>query len=280
MNSYEAKMYAGLLPKEPLKGKQGFYPVCNAEEWEKLPLPYKVMQWEPVPDYKDQGRPKKVKAVTFDVTFLEPYKVSAKVSVHPQEVQKILFCLYDRTDCHLYSICGIELEGGTRLGAKWLQDSVSGAFGIVTNGQFVAQQGGFRGFIPERVFVNKSGEFEYNWNFPGGKTAFYELSNPFNGLAGRKVEAVAETAKDATEKLMDAMVEYAQEGAWNDSDCIEALLECGITEEDFKKYGKWDSVKEYFEDEKPSLEEKMGEARAEEPQMNSGIEMPVKGQDR
>ena len=173
--------YDGMLPAKPLKGKLGYYPVSNAEEWKQLPDLYKAMEWTSLPDYKDQNRPKAVKAVIFDVVYMEPYKIRAKVSVHPQEVQKILFCLYNKTQCQLYTVCGVELEGGTQLGAKWYQDSVTGAFGIYAGGHFCGRQGGFRGFVPSNIERLDDGTFKYKHYLRGltGNVVHYELSNPF-----------------------------------------------------------------------------------------------------
>lgn len=250
MNSFEKKMYEGLLPEVPANGKRGYYPVCSAKEWDELPLPYKVMEWSPVKDYRDKGQLKAVKAVIFDVTYMEPYKISAKVSVHPSEVQKILFCLHKDPQCLLYSVCGIELEGGTQLGAKWLQDSISGAFGICAGGQYVGQQGGFRGLIPEKVQRKEDGSFEYEWHKQGAtKSSHYELSNPFDHQRPEK---------DATEKLIDSMIEFGSERGWGDNKTIEALVSCGVKREDFVRYGHGDSVKDYFE-----KENSMSESRQE-----------------
>ena len=179
MNVFEAKLYDGMLPVPQKPGYLGYYPVTNREEWDKLPDLYKVMEWETVKDPHDKNKPKAVKSVIFDVPYMKPYKISAKVAVHPEEVQKILFCSFKDADCHLYSVCGIELEGGTQLSAKWLQDSISGAFGIVSRGQTVAKQGGFRGFIPECIKRLDDGTFKYNYNHTSELRTHYSFSNPF-----------------------------------------------------------------------------------------------------
>ena len=172
--------YEGMLPKKPLDGKRGYYPVCNAEEWVQLPDLYKAMEWAPVPDHKDKGQLKAVTAVIFDVVHMEPYEIRAKVAVHPQEVQKILFCLHGNPQCHLYSVCGVELFGGTRLGAKWMQDSVTGSFGIYAGDNLCGRQGGFQGFIPRCIKQMEDGTFKYDCNYKrGNTTVFMELSNPF-----------------------------------------------------------------------------------------------------
>lgn len=46
--------------------------------------------------------------------------------------------------------------------------------------------------------------------------------------------------------LVDAMVSYGLEACWCDSEIIDALIECGITEEDFVRCGYGDFVKNYF----------------------------------
>lgn len=48
-------------------------------------------------------------------------------------------------------------------------------------------------------------------------------------------------------ELIEAMVNYGQDNFWNDSTIIDTLVDCGITEEDFKDCGYGDFVKEYFE---------------------------------
>lgn len=181
------KLYENMFPKVPIEGHRGYYPVCNKEEWDQLPDLYKVMEWEPVKDPFDKERLRAVKAVVFDVIYMEPYGVNAKVAVHPQEVQKILFCSFDRPECHLYSICEVELEGGNRLPAKWYQDSYTGAFGIYAGRTCVARQGGFEGFIPERIEVLPDGTFKYDQKYGVGKTHHFTLSNPFK-LPGHKRE--------------------------------------------------------------------------------------------
>lgn len=226
MSAFEQKMYDGLLPDKEIKGHQGYYPVCNAQEWDELPLPYKVMEWSPVKDYRDKGQLKAVEAVIFDVTYMEPYKIRAKVSVHPQEVQKILFCLHKDTQCHLYSVCGIELDGGTQLGAKWLQDSISGAFAIVSGGQLVGQQGGFRGLIPERVQRLEDGTFAYGWNMQNlTKRSHYEILNPFRDIGrDRKAEVVQKT-QDSVNMILDYLKkEQAACGERNPEENIGAIF--------------------------------------------------------
>jgi len=55
---------------------------------------------------------------------------------------------------------------------------------------------------------------------------------------------------DYKEKLIEVMINYGQEEAcWDDSEIIDRLIECGITEEDFKNCGYGDFVKAYFSDE-------------------------------
>lgn len=173
-------MYNGMLPKETKQGKRGYYPVTSKEEWEELPALYRAMDWTPVKDHRNGGKLTAVKAVVFDVVYLEPYKIRAKVSVHPEEIQSILFCSHGRTQCQLYSICGIELESGTVLNAEWLQDSTTGAFGIVSGRNTVARQGGYCGYIPERITVKDDGSYEYNCDRRcEGVISHYALSNPF-----------------------------------------------------------------------------------------------------
>ena len=49
--------------------------------------------------------------------------------------------------------------------------------------------------------------------------------------------------------LIRAMCEYGLENSWTDNDIIEALIDCGITEQDFIDCGCGDLVKDYFNEE-------------------------------
>lgn len=194
-------MYEDMLLKNPLPGHRGYYPVCSAEEWEQLPDLYKVMEWHSIKDPYDKDKLKAVKSVVFDVTYMEPYGINAKVSVHPQEVQKILFCSFDRPECHLYSICEVELEGGSRLPAKWYQDNLTGAFAIYAGRYCVARQGGFEGFIPEHVDVLKDGTFKYDFKYNVAPIAHYALSNPFKNTSLNKGKAALDDIINTCEPM-------------------------------------------------------------------------------
>ena len=50
-----------------------------------------------------------------------------------------------------------------------------------------------------------------------------------------------------TENLIEAVVNYGEDNFWDDSAIIDVLVDCGVTEEDFKNCGYWDFVKKYFE---------------------------------
>ena len=240
-------IYDGMLPKENMDGKIGYYPVMNIKEWDELPDLYKAMEWSAIPDPLDKSRLRAVKSVTFDVVYMEPYGISAKVSVHPQEVQKLLFCNYGNTQCHLYSVSAVELEGGTKLPAKWLQDSTTGAFAILAGKHYAAMQGGFGGYVPECIERLNDGTFKWKGFGNYSQTNHFTYSDPFR--EEKKIE------KDSVEKLIDAVAEYGLEFGWNDNDMIDTLVDCGVTYEDFKKYGKEDFVKGYFEEEEVGLNE-------------------------
>lgn len=71
-----------------------------------------------------------------------------------------------------------------------------------------------------------------------GKTVrFYEEEQ---SLGSKKERTVVNN-------LIQAMADYAMENDWLDSEMIDALVDCGITEDDFKNNGYGDFVKEYFE---------------------------------
>lgn len=173
--------YNGMLPQVQKEGYRGYYPVTSKEEWEELPEVYKVMEWRAVKDpFDKEKRLRAVKAVIFDVVYMEPYKISAEVSVHPQEVQKILFCSFKNSQCLLYTVKAVILEGGSRVGAKWYQDSTTGSFGIYALDQYVGVQGGFDCYIPKSCDLQEDGSYKYNFHKPDtGVIAHYELSNPF-----------------------------------------------------------------------------------------------------
>lgn len=175
-------MYENMMPAKPIDGHTGFYPVCNAEEWENLPAVYKAMEWFPIEVYNLRHRKKEttvVESVIFDVIFLRPYKVRARVEVHVQEVQSILFCLHENTDCHLYSICAVKFQNGEVWNAEWRQDSKSGAFAVYACGHRVGMQGGYGGFIPDNIEKTEDG---WKWksvvNCEG--RCHYALTNPFD----------------------------------------------------------------------------------------------------
>ena len=177
--------YKEMLPAEYNSNKLGYYPVTSKEEWEALPDLYKTMEWYPVKDPHHKGTLSAVKSVIFDVLYMDPYGIHAKVYVHPSEVHKILFCLFKDTDCHLYSISGIELESGTRLSTKWQQDTTTGAFAVYCGGTPVARQGGFLAYVPESVQRTEDGTFKYDFHHTSGKICYYTLLNPFDNLSFR-----------------------------------------------------------------------------------------------
>lgn len=178
-----ASIYEGMLPKEALKGHRGYYPVCNAEEWDNLPAVYKAMDWFPVEVYSEANRKKETTVaeyVEFDVTYLEPYRIQATVKVHVQDVQAVLYCLHENAQCHLYSVSGVVFANGERWGAKWLQDTKTGAFAIVAGGKTVGKQGGYLGHIPEDIERVEDG-FKWVYHTNKKNRCHYALLNPFTG---------------------------------------------------------------------------------------------------
>lgn len=177
-------IYEGFLPKDynlDYPGKRGFYPVTNAQEWDDLPAVYKAMDWYPM-DVYDEFMRKNVRSVPeyveFDVVYMEPYKISATVRVHVQDVQRILFCLYDNAQCHLYSIKSVVFQNGAVWGAKWQQDATTGSFAVFASGHCVGRQGGYLGHIPAQIERTKDG-----WKWTGYRETpercHYELTNPY-----------------------------------------------------------------------------------------------------
>jgi hypothetical protein len=53
---------------------------------------------------------------------------------------------------------------------------------------------------------------------------------------------------NCTKNLIEAMINYGLHYLWCDTEIIDMLVVCGVTEEDFKEYGYWEYVKEYFEE--------------------------------
>lgn len=147
------------LPKEPIKGHRGYYPVCNKAEWDALPAVYKAMEWYPVDVYNPYlHRNEKTipEYIEFEVIFLDAYKTRGIFRVHVQEVQKILFCSVD-SDIHLHSICGVVFANGERWGAEWKQDSKTGAFAVYASGKLIGMQGGYLGHIPSNIEETEDG---------------------------------------------------------------------------------------------------------------------------
>lgn len=174
-------LYENMMPEKPIAGRRGFYPVCTADEWEALPKVYKAMEWFPVEVYNTRWHKTETtvaEKVIFDVTFMRPYKIRARVEVHVQEVQSILFCLHDDPDCHLYSICAVKFANGEEWGAEWKQDTKTGAFAVYASGKLIGKQGGFVGFVPENIEKTETG---WKWKGYGDYTGrcHYALSNPF-----------------------------------------------------------------------------------------------------
>lgn len=159
MTQFNNELYAGFLPEAGdarFEGKRGFYPAMTAEEYRALPLPMKCATWDA-----------RVQYVIFD-SYFRDYELSGKVEVHAENAFKALF-RHSETDTQLYSVCAVRLFDGTRVAAKWVQDSVSGAFRIVTtSGNVLGTQGGFRGHIPENCKKRDDG----TWGlFPLDRTA-------------------------------------------------------------------------------------------------------------
>lgn len=122
MTQFNNELYAGFLPEAGdarFEGKRSFYPAMTAEEYRALPLPMKCATWDA-----------RVQYVIFD-SYFRDYELSGKVEVHAENAFKALF-RHSETDTQLYSVCAVRLFDGTRIAAKWVQDSVSGAFRIVT----------------------------------------------------------------------------------------------------------------------------------------------------
>ena len=51
---------------------------------------------------------------------------------------------------------------------------------------------------------------------------------------------------DYTNNLIEAMINYGENACWCDSEIIETLIDCGITEQDFIDCGYGEYTKEYF----------------------------------
>lgn len=164
-----SRWYDGMLPAVQKEGRRGYYPVTSEQEWkDELPAVYKAMEWFPVKDPFNKGKLSVIERVIFETPYLEPYGVRAKIEVHRQEFQKIMFMLHEKTQCQLYSVCGVVLQSGTRLGAKWYQDTTTGAFAVYSNEMYVGKQGGFNGHIPECIEKLEDGSFKWK-GFEGYK---------------------------------------------------------------------------------------------------------------
>lgn len=148
MTQFNNELYAGFLPEAGdarFEGKRGFYPAMTAEEYRALPLPMKCATLDA-----------RVQYVIFD-SYFRDYELSGKVEVHAENAFKALF-RHSETDTQLYSVCAVRLFDGTRVAAKWVQDSVSGAFRIVTtSGNVLGTQGGFRDISPKTARSGTTG---------------------------------------------------------------------------------------------------------------------------
>lgn len=138
--------YKEFLPEVTIEGKRGFYPAMTREEWDAIPLPMKCATWDA-----------SVKSVIFD-TFFSDYGVKGKVEVYTAEAFKALF-RYSESDTQLYSICAVRLRDGKEIAAKWIQDTTSGAFRIITpiSQKTLGTQGGFRGHVPANCKKREDG---------------------------------------------------------------------------------------------------------------------------
>ena len=70
-------------------------------------------------------------------------------------------------------------------------------------------------------------------------------------------------SNNVVKNLIQAVADYGLDSCWNDSDVINALIDLGVTKEDFEKAGYSDFVKEYFEEEKdnkPSVDSQIQSA--------------------
>lgn len=144
--------YKPFLPETPIQGHIGYYPCGKEEDWYRLPLPLRCATWY-------EG---KIEAIIFD-TWLENYKISAKIEVHPQHVFKALFTL-SNGDTQLYSVCGIRFKDGKRTFAKWWQDATSGAFAITDlSGHVYGKQGGYKQHFPANVEIKSDGSYNLNY---------------------------------------------------------------------------------------------------------------------
>lgn len=60
---------------------------------------------------------------------------------------------------------------------------------------------------------------------------------------------------DVVHNLIDAMSEYALESGWTDRDFMDALIDCGVTKEDFVQAGHKEFVEKYFEEDQKERQE-------------------------
>jgi len=127
-------VYKDFLPEVTIEGKRGYYPAMTREEWDAS-----------------------VKYVIFD-TFFSDYGVKGKVEVHAAEAFKALFRCSE-SDTQLYSVCAVRLRDGKEIAAKWIQDTTSGAFRIITpiSQKTLGTQGGFRGHVPANCKKREDG---------------------------------------------------------------------------------------------------------------------------
>ena len=73
----------------------------------------------------------------------------------------------------------------------------------------------------------------------------YGESIDLDSMSGKDEKGVH--SDDVVENLINVMVAYAMESGWSDTDIIEQLVTCGITEADFEAFGYEEYAKEYFD---------------------------------
>ena len=97
------------------------------------------------------------------------------------------------------------------------------------------------------------GDIDNRWLWVLGAIAFPEeheltINDSSNNRQKHQKNLSCKRTGDVVVNLIDAMAAYGMGNNWSDGEIIYALIDCGVTKEDFKRTEHWDFVKSFFEE--------------------------------
>lgn len=97
------------------------------------------------------------------------------------------------------------------------------------------------------------GGIDNRWLWVLGAIAFPEehkltINDSRNNRQKHQKNLSCKRTGDVVVNLINAMAAYGMDNNWSDSEIIDALIDCGVTKEDFKRTEHWDFVKSFFEE--------------------------------